>query len=390
MPWQDNSGGGGRNPWGQNGGQGGGRGNNPWGQGGGGGSRGPGGPGGQGPDLDDLIRKGQERLKRMLPGGMGGARGILLLLVLFLIVWGASGIYSNKPGMRGVVTTFGQFTAITGEGLNYHLPFPIQSVEQVSVEKIHETKIDGSMLGRRGRTGSGLEETLMLTGDENIVDIQFTVFWRVSDPQRFLFNIERPQEMTVRMAAESALRDVIGRTPIEQALTTGKGVIQGETLELLQQTLDRYEAGVLVNEVQLLEVDPPQQVIAAFRDVQAAEADRERIRNEAQAYANKVIPEARGQAERMLQEAQAYREQVVARAEGQASRFLSIYDSYQGAESVTKRRMYLETMEEVLSGMDKIIVGTGTGTDGGVVPYLPLDQLNKGRAQAGGSSQGGQ
>ena len=389
MPWQDNSGGGGRNPWGQNGG-GGGRGNNPWGQGGGG--RGPGGPGGQGPDLDDLIRKGQERLKRVLPGGFGGGRGVGLLLVLFLIIWAASGIYSNKPGMRGVVTTFGDFAAITGEGLNYHLPYPIQSVEQVSVEQIHETKIDGTTLGMRGRSNSELEETLMLTGDENIVDIKFSVFWRVSDPKDFLFNIERPQERTVRMAAESALRDVIGRTPIEQALTTGKGEIQGQTLELLQEVLDSYGAGILVNNVQLLEVDPPQQVIAAFRDVQAAEADRERIRNEAQAYANKVIPEARGEAEKLLEQAKAYREQVVAQADGQANRFLSVYKAYQGAETVTKRRMYLETMEEVLAGMDKIIVDGAPGGQGsGVVPYLPLDQLNKGRATARNSSgQGGQ
>ncbi|MGF1605054.1 MAG: FtsH protease activity modulator HflK [Rhodothalassiaceae bacterium] len=365
MPWHNHSDGS-RNPWDQ-----GGRGDNPWRSGGGprrGGPSGGGPP--QGPDFDDLIRRAQERLKRGLPGGLGGGRGLLILALVFVGLWLASGFYTVRPGYQGVVTTFGDYTSTAFEGLNYHLPWPIQSVEKVSVEQIYETKVEGS-----GRSRRNADSTLMLTGDENIVDIAFTVFWKIAEPQKYLFNIEAPQEETVKVASESALRDVIGRTTLQNALTTGKGAIQAETEQLLQALLESYGAGISVEEVQLLEVDPPAQVIEAFRDVQAAEADRERIRNEAERYRNQVVPEARGQAQRMIQEAEAYKRQVVARAEGEAARFLSVFEEYRKAQDVTKKRLYLETMEEILTGMDKIILDDKAGQ--GVVPYLPLDQVRQ-------------
>lgn len=373
MPWQDNSNGS-RNPWDQ----GGGRDNNPW-RSGGGGPRGGGSGGGpNGPDFDDLIRKAQARLKRGLPGGLGGPRAFAILLGIFVIFWLLSGFYTVRPGFRGVVTTFGDYTATVGEGLNYHLPWPIQTVEKISVQQVFQTNIGST--GRSSRSSLQPDSSLMLTGDENIVDIAFTVLWRISDPRSYLFNIEAPDQ-TVQVAAESALRDVIGRTPLERALTTGKGEIQAETQELLQDLLDQYQAGIAVQEVQLQEVDPPSEVIDAFRAVQAAEANRVRLQNEAERYRNQVVPEARGRAQQMLQEAQAYKQQVIARAQGEAARFLSVYNEYQKAQDVTKKRLYLETMEEILQDMEKIILDDEAGQ--GVVPYLPLDQLS-GRRRNGG------
>lgn len=368
MPWQDNSDRD-RNPWNQ----GDGRGDNPWGNNGGGPRR-PGGGGGgpQGPDFDAMIRRLQNRLKGGMPGGMGGVRGILILLSIFLVVWLASGFYTIRPGWRGVVTTFGDYSRTAEEGLNYHLPWPIEAVQKRSVAEVYQTNIGRT--GQSSRSSGRADSSLMLTGDENIVDIAFTVLWRIGEPRDYLFNIEEP-EITVQVAAESALRDVIGRTSLQNALTTGKGAIQSETQDLLQSLLDQYGAGIVIQEVQLQEVDPPSEVIDAFREVQAAEADREKVQNEAETYRNKVVPEARGEAQQKLQAAEAYKEEVIARAQGEAARFLSVYNEYRKAQDVTKKRIYLETMEDILKGMDKIILDSDAGS--GVVPYLPLDQLGQ-------------
>jgi len=233
------------------------------------------------------------------------------------------------------------------------------------------------------------EESLMLTGDENIVDVDFSVLWRI-DPKpesvgKFLFNIQNP-EGTVKAVAESAMREVIGRSEIQPVLTGARQTTETAVQELMQKTLDQYSAGILVQQVQMQKVDPPQQVIDSFRDVQAARADLERAQNEAQTYANKVVPEARGKVAQILQGADAYKSQTVAEATGQTSRFSKIYDEYKKAPDVTRKRMYLETMERVLGGTDKIIIDSSGQSGGGVVPYLPLNELaRRPQTQSGGA-----
>ncbi len=374
MPWQ-NSGGG----W-----QGGGRGGGPW----GGGPQGPRGPGGSPPpNIDDLVRKVQERLRKLLPG-RGGSSGLTVVLLVALALWGLTGFYRVGVDEQGVVLRFGKYQESTLPGLHWHLPWPIETALTPSVTKRNQVDV-GFLQGmaRGGRTANLLEESLMLTGDENIVDVAFTVFWRIKDAKEYLFNIEPPQEATVKAVAESVMREIVGKTPIQRALTEGRRDIEESSRKRIQEVLDGYRAGIRILEVKLEKVDPPSQVIEAFRDVQAAEADRERFRNEAERYANKIIPAARGNANQMLQEAEAYREQVIAGAEGDAARFLSVYEEYRQAKDVTKQRMYLETMEEILRGVDKVILD---GKAGGVVPYLALPEIDRRRRSTpSGDNQGG-
>lgn len=369
MPWTNQGGGG---PWG--GGSGGGRG--PWGSG-------PQQHGPTPPDLEEILRRGQDRLRRVLPGGSLGGRGFALLAVAAVALWGASGFFRVEPDEIGVVLRFGAQVREVQPGLNYHLPYPIETV--LTPKALRVNKIDIGMreveTGRSSAIGvrDVPEESLMLTGDENIVDVDFSVLWRVSpEPNgvgNYLFNIQNP-EGTVKAVAESAMREVIGRSEIQPILTGARQTIEVAVQELMQKTLDQYGAGIFVQQVQLQKVDPPSQVIDAFRDVQAARADLERAINEAQTYANRVIPEARGRAAQILQAAEAYREQTVAEATGQAARFLKIYEEYQKAPEVTRQRMYLETMERVLGNTDKVIVDAGENTPG-VVPYLPLSELSR-------------
>lgn len=380
MPWKNQSGG----PWGGGGSGGGPRG--PWGSGpqpGGGGS------GGTPPDLEDLIRKGQEQLKSLLPGGSFGGWGGLLLIVAAIAFWMLSGLYRVNTDEQGVVLRFGKFTKLTQAGLNYHLPYPIETVLVPKVTSSRRLDIGMRIMDdprRGGVTRDVPEESLMLTGDENIVDVDFTVLWQVKDAADFLFNVQNP-EGTIKAVAESAMREVIGRGTIQPILTGARQHIEQGVHKLIQDTLDSYQAGVVITQVQLQKVDPPAQVIDAFRDVQAARADAERAQNEAQTYANRVVPEARGRASQIQQAAEAYREQTVAEAKGQAGRFLKIYDTYKTAPEVTRERMYLETMERVLGGTNKIIIDPSVGKGGGVVPYLPLSELsNKKPAPA---AQGG-
>jgi len=359
MPWSNQSGGGG--PWGS-------------------GSRGPWGSGPQSqgprpPDLEDFLRRSQDKLRAWLPGNVGG-RGIALLALAAVALWGFSGFFRVEPDELGVVLRFGQFTREVQPGLNYHLPYPIETALTPQALRVNKTDI-GMRVSEDMRRGTTMrdvpEESLMLTGDENIVDVDFSVLWKVkpNGVGDYLFNIQNP-EGTVKAVAESAMRQVIGRSNIQPILTGARQTIETAVQELMQQTLDNYGAGILVQQVQLQKVDPPTQVIDSFRDVQAARSDLERLQNEAQTYANRVVPEARGRAAKIIQDAEAYREQTVADAKGQTSRFLQVYDQYKKAPDVTRQRMYLETMERVLGATDKTIIDTGQQGGPGVVPYLPL------------------
>ena len=365
MPWK-NQGGGWQGSGGGNGSGGGGGG--PWGQG----PRGP-----QPPNLEELLRKGQDRFRSMMPGGRGSSRGLALIVLVAVAIWAVSGFYRVQPDEQGVVLRFGEWIATTQPGLNYHLPAPIESVDTPKVTRVNQIQVGYRSAGELGRTQAARdlpEESLMLTGDENIVDIDFTMFWVIKDAGQFLFNVQNPEE-TAKAAAESAMREVIGNKPIGDALAQNKEAIENSVRELTQDILDSYEAGILIQQARLQKVDPPGAVIDAFRDVQRARADLERQRNEAESYANDILPRARGEAEQLFQQAEAYRQEVVARAEGDANRFLAVYKEFDRARDVTTRRIYLETMEGVLSGINKIVIDRNSGS--GVVPYLPLPELQK-------------
>jgi membrane protease subunit HflK len=374
MPWTNQSGG---NGWkGSSGG--------PWGQG-------PRKTGSTPPDLEELLRRSQDRLKRVLPGG-GGARNVSPFTWIVILVVAAALIGYNfftfrvQPDELGVVLRFGRFDRQVQPGLNFRLPYPIETVYAPKVTRVNrvtigQTQDDDQSSATAGRDVIG--ESLMLTGDENIVDINFSVFWVIADASKYLFNMANP-EGSVKAVAESAMREVVGRSAIQPLLTQARQNAETDVQQLIQQTLDAYGAGIQITQVQLLKVDPPAEVIASFRDVQAARADQERVQNEAQTYANKVLPGAGGQAAQITAAAAAYRDRIIAEAKGQAGRFDKVYESYRVSPEVTRQRMYLETMEQVLGDMDKVILDQrGTGT--GVVPYLPLGPLT-GRPEGAPSS----
>jgi membrane protease subunit HflK len=353
------------------------QGGGPWGSG----SKGPWGAGPQsGGPLEELLRRTQDKLKTVLPGGLGG-NGLILVALAALMIWAVSGFFKVEPDERGVVLRFGEYAWDANPGLHYHLPYPIETALTPKVTRVNRMDIGMRFVddNRRGSSVSARpEESLMLTGDENIVDVDFAVFWLVKPDgvNQYLFNINDP-ESTVKAVAESAMREVVGRSQIEPILTGARQTIEGGVQELMQRTLDHYGAGVQISQVQLQKVDPPAQVIDSFRDVQAARADAERAQNEAQTYANRVVPEARGRAAQITQAAEAYREQTVAEATGQAARFLKVYEEYKKAPDVTRQRLYLETMERLFAGTDKIIIDPGASGGRGVVPYLPLSELNR-------------
>jgi modulator of FtsH protease HflK len=370
MPWSSQGGGGGGGPWG--GGSGGGRGPNPWG-------RPPGGGGGpQPPNIEEILKRSQERMRRVMPGGFGSGKGLAILAALFVVAWAVlGGVYRVQPDEQGVELLFGKWVNTTPPGLHFWVPPPFGSVLKPKVTRINTLDIGfRGAADRGGRSRSVPEEALMLTGDENIRDIQYTVFWRINDAGKFLFNIASP-EATVKAAAESAMREVVGNMQAQFALAEGRPQIEANGSKLLQSILDQYDSGVQVTQLQLRGVEPPQQVIDAFRDVQRAQADRERARNEAESYRNDIVPRARGEAQRLIQEADAYRQQVVAQAQGEAARFISVYTAFRQAEDVTKQRLYLETMEQILRGTNKIIIDQALSGGQGVVPFLPLNELQR-------------
>ena len=373
MPWNNQGGGNnGGGPWGQGGGGGGsgsGGGGGPWGQGGGGGGQPP-------QDIDAIIRQGRDAWRRMMPGGgASSGRTVTLLVLVFGLIWAATGFYRVNPQQQGVVLRFGEWVRTSPPGLHYHLPFPIESV--LTPEVTSDNRIEIGFRDVSGNSSSRrdiADESQMITGDENIVDIDFVVFWRIADAGQYLFNLAEPDQ-TIKVTAEAVMREIIGRTAIQTALTEGRQDIQVQARQQLQDLLNEYGAGVRVRDVQLLAVDPPADVIDAFNEVQRARQDRDRLKNEAEAFSNDIVPRARGEAAKLVSEAEAYQAEVVNRASGDASRFDQIFQAYLKDKAVTKERIYIETVEEIFSNVDKIIIDSEAGS--GVVPYLPLKELNK-------------
>ncbi len=330
------------------------------------------------PDMEEIFQKSKDKFKRYMPSKFGGGKSFSILLLILVSIWLLTGIYRVNPQEQGVVLRFGEWVRTTSPGLHYHLPRPIEKV--ITPDVTRENKIE---VGYRAFGGGSsnrrdvADESKMITGDENNIDIDFVVFWKISDAGKYLFNLQDPPE-TVKVAAQSIMRDIIGQTKIQTALTEGRQDIQFKAKNTLQELLNQYETGVEVRDVQLLSVDPPQEVIDAFNDVQRARQDRDTLINEAEAFRNDIVPRARGEAAEMIAKAEAYESQVVNRAKGDADRFVSVYDSYKNDPDVTSSRIYLETMEKVLSNVNKVIMDSSSSSSG-IVPYLPLDKLqNKG------------
>ncbi|MGE3475058.1 MAG: FtsH protease activity modulator HflK [Rhodospirillaceae bacterium] len=359
-PW---GGGGGGGPWGSGGGSGGG---SPWsGRGGSGGGNPP-------PDLEELLRRSQERLRRIMPGGFGSPRSLYMLGAIILFFWGLSGVYVVQPDEQGVELMFGRYVRTTQPGPNFWFPAPVGAVLKPKVTQTNQLTI-----GFRGSPGNIREvpqESHILSGDQNIVDIQFVVQWRISNAGDYLFNMRDP-EATVKIAAESALREVVGSNPLTAVITNQRDQLAQQARELLQGIMDGYKAGVTILDLRIQKADPPKEVIDAFNDVQRAKQDAERLENEALAYRNDIIPRAKGDAARLVQNATAEKERLVKEAEGQAARFTAFYQTYVANKDITARRMYLEAMQEVLSKSEKIIMDSKGGP--GVVPYLPLPEIQR-------------
>ena len=350
------------NPWGS------GNGNNPWGSG-----------NSNNMDFENSIKKAKERFGSFK---IGGPRNVILLILVAILIWLASGFYRVEPDEQGVELLFGKWNGSTTDpGLHYFFPTPIGKTITPKVEVIRKINVGfraASDLGFSTNSNAErkvIEESLMLTGDQNIADVRFTVLYKIKDAGNFLFKLRNP-ETTVKDMSESVMREVVGQRDLQFLLTEGRQEVEQVVRNILQDILDSYESGVLVQSVQLQSVDPPDQVIDAFDEVQRARQDKERLVNEANTYLNKIVPNARGEAAKLVESARAYKEQVVKQAEGVAQNFIDVYDSYKDAKEVTRRRIYLETLREVLEGKNKIILDD-SGNGQGVVPYLPLNELNK-------------
>jgi membrane protease subunit HflK len=357
-----------------------------WNEPGGGNNKDPwGGRGDQGPpDLDEVVKKMQDKLGGLFGGGRKGGgttrggggpafAGFGVILAIVALVWLASGIYIVDAGKQGVVMRFGAFSQVTPPGPHWRIPYPVEQVEVVDVEQRRFVEI-GYRSGAAGQAGVAVpREALMLTEDENIVNIQLAVQYQVSDPQRYLFDVRDP-DAVLKQVAESAVREVIGKSKMDFVLGEGRAQVVSETKVLMQKTLESYKAGLLVSDVNLQDAQPPEEVQAAFSDAIKSREDKERLKNEAQAYANDVVPRARGAAARQIQEANGYTEALIAKAEGEASRFTQLLGEYQKAPEVTRKRLYLETMELVLGKTSKVVVDSNNANN---LMYLPLDQLLK-------------
>ncbi|MBV8978979.1 MAG: FtsH protease activity modulator HflK [Alphaproteobacteria bacterium] len=338
------------------------------------GPSGPRGPWGRGPaggrpsqGLDDLIRRGVDRIRRLMPDGPFSRNSLTAIAAALVGLWFMSGIYFVAPDEQGVVLRFGAVSALTEPGMRYHLPWPIEVAYAPKVRNTNKINVgysdeDGSS------AGDVTEESHMLTGDENIVDVNFTVYWKINDAPAFLFNVPN-QEATIKAVAESAMREVVGESQIERIQTLDRAQMQVSVRELMQRALDLYRMGVTITDVNMQKADPPAEVIGAYRDVQAARADQDRKRNEAEGYANTIVPQARGRAAHIVQDAEAYRQKVIAEASGQSKRFLSVYAEYRKAPEVTRRRMYLDNLSQILGPVNKVIVDDSVK---GMVPYLQL------------------
>ena len=317
-----------------------------------------------------------QKIKKNFFSGPNNKKSFISTFLILLLLWLFSGFYKVNANEQGVVLRFGKWVRTTVPGLHYHIPFPIEKAITPKVTKVNKTEIGFRTFKESKRLLS--EESLMLTGDENIVDINFSVFWVINDAGKFLFNLRKP-ENSIKSVSESVMREVIGNSQIASVLAEGRQDIETESIEAIQVVLDNYESGIKITQLQLQKVDPPDQVIDSFRDVQRARADKEKAINEAIAYKNDIIPKARGESAKIVQEAEAYKKEVVARSQGDANRFNSILTSYKTNKDVTKNRIYLETLEEILQNANKIIIDTKQGS--GVLPYLPLPEIQKKRTK---------
>ncbi len=364
MPWSSQNGGGG----------GGWKGGGPWGQ-----RPTGGGPGGPSPDLEEILKKGQDRLRQAMPGGGSGKMIWLLAIVGLFGLWLMQSFYQVEAEEEGVVLRFGEYSRTTGPGLHFVM-WPVETVETPKIQEENQLNFGQ---GTRG----GSPDSLMLAGDQNIVDIKFSVLWKIADSQKFLFNVRNPERL-VRVVAESAMREIVGRTQGDQIRTQGRLEAQNQVLGLIQGTLDSYNSGIRITGVKLEKADPPPAVIDAFEEVQRAEQNQNKFIREAEQYRNKLLGEAQGQASKIVEAAKGYKSKVTLEAEGEALRFISVYDQYAKAKDVTRKRLFLETMEEVLSNSNTVIIEQGSGQ--GVVPYLPLPEIQKRTQGANPPARGGQ
>jgi membrane protease subunit HflK len=364
MPWDNKN----EGPWNNN------NNNNPWGKK----SNNNGwNPNNKNDEFDKILNLYKEKFSNFFSKG---PKSFFLGFIFLIFLWLISGFYTISPEEQGVVLRFGKYTSISSPGLNYHIPSPIEKVIKVPVTTTRNVEV-----GFRTQNAESIrnvdEESLMLTGDENIVDLNFVVQWFVSDAAKYVFNIRNPDK-NIKDSAESVMREVIGKTNINFALSEGRDQVRQEAQDSLQKILDRNDSGITVSSLLLQKSDPPPAVIDDFKDVQRARADQERLINEAQAYANRIVPEAKGEASKVRESAEAYKQEVIAIADGASKRFLSVYNEYKLAKDVTRRRIYLETMEKVMQNMNKVIIDNENGS--GVLPYLPLPELNKSTKKTNG------
>lgn len=351
MPWNSEGGGGNQGPWGQG----------PWGQGGGPRRPNQGGRGPTPPDLDDLIRKGQDKLKQVMPQGSGFGWLIPIALVALLVVYNS--VYQVQPDERGVVLRFGTFNRVAEPGLHFAL-WPVETMEKPRVGAVRQINI-----GTDGTEGQ------MLTSDKNIIGVPFSVFWRIKDPKEYLFDVA-DQERVIRSVAQSAMREVVGQTRAQAILTTGKNTVEAQVMEITENLLEEYKAGVTITSINLGDVQPPREVADAFAEVVRAGQNQQQLINEAEQYRNQQYRLADGEAAKLVEDANGYKASTVSQAEGEAARFLSVYDQYKNAKDVTRERIFLETMEQVLGQTNKVILEQGSNGQG-VIPYLPLPEVQR-------------
>ncbi|MEQ1864045.1 MAG: FtsH protease activity modulator HflK [Micropepsaceae bacterium] len=380
MPWNDNKGGGGG--WNPGGG-----GRGPWGQGPNGGGRGQG-PNIRPPDLDELFKRAREWLTRMFPKQSPGGVVVAIAGAVLLALWAFTGIYQIQPAEQGIVLRFGQYVDTINSGLHVRLPPPLETVLRANVGSRNQINIGfrTSETGGSTQTADLTPDSMMLTGDANIMHVQFTISWQITNARDYFFQVD-DVEPTVRAVADSAMREAVGQSKVDLILTKDRAKIQEQVRATMQGVLDNYRAGVTILAVALQDTKPPAPVVEAFNDQQASDTDRQRSINEAKTYAGSIVPKARGDASKIVQDAEAFKQQAVTLARGEAQRFVSIYDQYRASPQVTRERLYVETMQRILSRSNKILID-GKATSG-VTPYLPLPELRRGSGETRATATGG-